>query len=535
MKFLGFYLRELPFFDFNKVAIVLINFLIFFLFVSVNRQRKFRDFRQRIFALMGVFMFLWVNFAFLARLFGLYPQIATMFLRIAWSATPPLFYLSFLFLIDLINQRERFKTHVKLFFFLVSLLSLITLFTNFTVRGISFSSGYLDIIYGAGFGFFLLVVFLLIILTLVPIFSAKLDESVRVFLLGLIIFYFNNLFFNIILPVFFRLTFLYWVGDYSTIFLLAASTYSIMKYKFLNIEVLASEFFVLFTAAILFLQMLVSKTAEEKLIDFFLFASVIFLGTLLIRSLRKELAQRQELEILNTKLKELDQRKDEFVSMAAHELRSPMTAIKGFVSMILDGDVGEISAKAREYLLDVKNINDMMIRLVNNMLNVSKIEQGKMVFNEEEDSLSRLAQIVFNQFFPEVERKGLRYELDLPRDIRDKVRVDVDRIQEVMGNLISNAVKYTDKGFVKVRLLQPSKKTIRFEVEDSGPGISEEEQKKLFQKFYRVETNIGKTTGTGLGLYISKLIVEKFGGKIGVKSKVGFGSTFWFELPLVGS
>jgi signal transduction histidine kinase len=112
------------------------------------------------------------------------------------------------------------------------------------------------------------------------------------------------------------------------------------------------------------------------------------------------------------------------------------------------------------------------------------------------------------------------------------VNVDADKINEVIGNLISNAIKYTEKGFVCVKLLQSGKEKVRFEVVDTGPGISKEETEKLFQKFYRVQSNVGKTTGTGLGLYISRLMIEKFGGKIGVESEVGKGSTFWFEIPL---
>ena len=124
-------------------------------------------------------------------------------------------------------------------------------------------------------------------------------------------------------------------------------------------------------------------------------------------------------------------------------------------------------------------------------------------------------------------------KLDVPASITDKVRVDPDRIQEVIGNLLSNAVKYTDKGSVVVRLVQPNANMVRFEVEDTGSGISKEEQEKLFRKFSRAESTVGKTTGTGLGLYISKLLVEKFGGSIGLSSEIAKGSTFWFELPLV--
>lgn len=240
-----------------------------------------------------------------------------------------------------------------------------------------------------------------------------------------------------------------------------------------------------------------------------------------------------EIDELDKRLKKLDEQKDEFISMVAHELRAPMTAIKGYVSMVMEGDAGKISEKARGFLADVNNINDRLIRLVNNMLNVSRIEQGKIAFQMEVENLSQVVRTVFSQFSPEAHRKGLSYTLSIDSKIKDKVKVDPDRIQEVIGNLLSNAVKYTDSGFVRVRLVQPKNGVVRFEVEDSGPGISKNEQEKLFQKFHRIETNVGKTTGTGLGLYISKLLVEKFGGRIGVKSRPGKGSTFWFELPLV--
>ena len=243
----------------------------------------------------------------------------------------------------------------------------------------------------------------------------------------------------------------------------------------------------------------------------------------------------KKLNEANDKLKSLDKQKDEFLSMAAHELRAPMTAIKGYVSMVLEGDTGDIPEKTRGFLADTSNITDRLIRLVNNMLNVSRIEEGRMVYQMEEENLSSVVRTIFSQFTPEVERKGLKYSLEIPNEIKDKVMVDPDRIQEVIGNLLSNAAKYTDTGFVKVKLSQPEKETVRVEVIDSGPGISEVEQKKLFQKFHRVESNVGKTTGTGLGLYICKLLVEKFNGKIGINSVVGKGSIFWFELPLVES
>lgn len=243
----------------------------------------------------------------------------------------------------------------------------------------------------------------------------------------------------------------------------------------------------------------------------------------------------QSLQIANDKLIELDKRKDEFLNMASHELRAPMTAIKGYISMIIEGDAGVIPEKARGFLTDAQGVTDRLIRLVNNMLNVSRIEENRMVFQVEEVSLSEVCREAHSEFQGEAVRKGLEFKLVNPPEVKDRVVVDPDRIHEVVANFISNAIKYTEKGSVSITLSNSNEEHIRCEVSDTGPGISSEEQQKLFQKFVRAESAIGKTVGTGLGLYISKLLVTKFGGTTGLQSEVGKGSTFWFELPLAGT
>lgn len=239
-----------------------------------------------------------------------------------------------------------------------------------------------------------------------------------------------------------------------------------------------------------------------------------------------------DLQVANQKLKELDKRKDEFLSVAAHELRAPMTAIKGYLSMIIEGDTGKISNQVLDFLNNTIEANDRLIRLVNNMLNVSRIEEGRLVYQMGTVNLAKVAKSVYNEFLLVAQQKGLQLYVETPEGIRDSVYVDKDRIHEVLANLVSNAVKYTDKGSVTIKLLQPNPQTIRCEIIDTGLGITKEEQTKLFQKFFRAESSIGKETGTGLGLYISRLLIEKFGGKISFNSEQGRGSTFSFELPV---
>lgn len=309
--------------------------------------------------------------------------------------------------------------------------------------------------------------------------------------------------------------------------------YAIARYGLMNIKIIGTEILVFFLLVVTFLDVVFSTDQGQLVFRVIVFGIALLFSIFLVRSVINEVRQRERLEELTQKLKEMDDQKDEFISMAAHELRAPMTAIKGFLSMVLEGDTGQISDKTREFLGDANTINERLIRLVRNMLDVTRIEEGRLVYQLEDCRLSEVTRLVYNQFILEAKRKGLEYELVIPREIKDTVHADVDKLNEVMGNLISNAIKYTDQGKIMIRLLQPKSRIVRFEVEDTGAGISEAEKEKLFRKFYRIESGVGKTTGTGLGLYISKLLIEKFGGRIGVESKPGKGSIFWFELSVV--
>ena len=146
--------------------------------------------------------------------------------------------------------------------------------------------------------------------------------------------------------------------------------------------------------------------------------------------------------------------------------------------------------------------------------------------------LKEVVKTVYDELKLEAENKGLEINLDFNKNINDRVYVDKDRIFEVVYNLINNAIKYTDKGSVNIKLRQKNKKIIVFEVTDTGLGIAKKDQGKLFNKFIRAESGTRKIIGTGLGLYISKLLVEKFKGTIGFESKLNKGSRFWFELPI---
>lgn len=233
----------------------------------------------------------------------------------------------------------------------------------------------------------------------------------------------------------------------------------------------------------------------------------------------------------NTRLQELDKLKDEFVSLASHELRTPMTAIKGSLSTILEGYAGDVSPQAKEFLNSAYTENDRLIRLVNNLLNISRIEAGRFTFTVTKIDMDKLiTEVVHNLQSAAIERSiYLNYEKtgNMPLVLGDE-----DKVREVLINLVGNATKFTHKGGISVRAVIKENMMIT-SVTDTGSGIANEDQELLFKKFSQVGKDYARPMGgTGLGLYISKQIVEGLKGNIWLESTLGKGTTFYFSLPV---
>ncbi|OGG04941.1 hypothetical protein A2Z33_06625 [Candidatus Gottesmanbacteria bacterium RBG_16_52_11] len=239
-----------------------------------------------------------------------------------------------------------------------------------------------------------------------------------------------------------------------------------------------------------------------------------------------------KLQSANTQLQELDKLKDEFVSLASHELRTPMTAIRGSLSTILEGYAGDISPQSKEFLTAAYNENDRLIRLVNNLLNISRIEAGRMNFAFQTLNLEEIISEVITNLQNVAKEKGLNLTYIREGPI-PQVEADPDKVREVMINIIGNALKFTHKGGVTVRTKFDGR-SVTTSITDTGSGIAKEDQDLLFKKFSQVQkTNYARPQGgTGLGLYICKIMVEGMRGKIWIESTLGVGSTFYFSLPI---
>lgn len=232
----------------------------------------------------------------------------------------------------------------------------------------------------------------------------------------------------------------------------------------------------------------------------------------------------------NTQLEEIDRMKTEFISTVSHELRTPLTSILGYVDLILDGDAGETNPTQREFLEIVHSNTNRLKALINDILDIERIESGSIQMALQPLDMRTVVNQVARTFEVSAHQKGLAFALQTP-GAPLMVRGDYDRLVQVVSNLVSNAVKYTRQGSVSVRL-ERGEDQVALEVTDTGIGMTEEEQERLFTRFFRADHSYTREVGgTGLGLSIVKALVEEHGGRILVQSTPGAGSTFTVVLP----
>ncbi len=227
---------------------------------------------------------------------------------------------------------------------------------------------------------------------------------------------------------------------------------------------------------------------------------------------------------------EADRAKSEFVSTVSHELRTPLTSIKGYTDLIYGGAVGEVNDHQKRFLGIIKSNAERLTALINDLLDVSRIESGRVKLTMELHHLGEIISEVAVSLREEIDGKGLELEIDVQENLPE-VMGDRIRLSQIVTNLISNAYKYTDEGWIRVSL-RSLEGAVRLDVTDSGIGISTEDQSQIFEKFYRADTPVMEGRGgTGLGLAITKELVELHGGRMWVKSELEVGSTFTVVLP----
>ncbi len=327
-------------------------------------------------------------------------------------------------------------------------------------------------------------------------------------------------------------------------------SYMIVRFKAFNIKLLSSQMLIAVLFCLVFAMFFVRRIENVKYTLAFTLIFIVILGRSLIRGVKKEVESREKIEELaaslvksndklesaNVKLKELDKLKSEFLSLASHQIRNPLTAIKGYASLVLDGTYGEVSQSVREAVDRMYQSTQSLVVIVGDFLDISRIEQGTMKYDFTSFDIKKLAEQVVGEFKPNIMKAGLTISsLAGPGDYF--INADQGKIKQVIGNLIDNAIKYTPHGSIKVALSRHSLSDgtsgrVRVTVSDTGVGIDETVIPQLFAKFTRdkdaFKTNV---SGTGLGLYLAKQMIQAHHGKIWAESDgKGKGSRLIFEL-----
>lgn len=478
----------------------------------------------------------------------------------------------------------------------------LTLFTNLIVKNVEILDWGTNIVFGDFFYIFVAwATFLIVLAIVILLFQYKQAVGVektrmKYFFVGLILFMFFAFSLNVILPSITGQNELAKYGPYSMILLIGLTAYAILKHQLFNIKVILTETaVVLFSMAIL-TQTLSSKTIGQGVLNGIILILVIYGGYLIIKSVIREIQFRQEMQQMaeqlahaNAHLKELDRMKTEFVSLASHELLTPVSAIEGYLSMLLDEKLARVDdPKAIKYMTKVYGSAKRLARLVTDMLNVSRIEEGRLLVEKQDVDLSDLIRQTIDELkFKADERKQRivfqmqnanlksQNENEKMQNEPEKFMTfgDPDKLKEVLVNLIGNSIKYSkEPGEISVSLetvptsaVQETwqkieeeikagplddqeaiksavderlkrlvgEKQILVHIQDQGIGIPKEELPRLFKKFHRVgDYTTAESQGTGLGLYISRALVELNHGRIWANSEgPSHGSTFTFSLP----
>jgi signal transduction histidine kinase len=348
-----------------------------------------------------------------------------------------------------------------------------------------------------------------------------------------------NLFLQNVLPAE-----LFRFGIYSMLFFEIAVAYSIARHEFLRIRVVAIEILLMGILATLLTRTILATSLTDAAVTLVSFIAMLILGFAMVRSFLTQAKQKEELaklseqlsranehlKLANKKLKELDSLKTEFLSIASHQLRTPLAVAKGYLSMLSEGMVGSVSKRQEKTISLLESNNEGLIALVNQLLNLSRIESNRLKINLSRVDLGKAASETSAFFAPRAKEKGTALRLEAPK-APIFVTADPEKLREILTNLLDNAIKYTEKGSITMRLSHNGHAFV--DVIDTGYGLTEKDKRHLFEKFASGSASAHANVTSGFGLFVVRKLAEAMGGSVSADSPgPGKGSTFRVALPL---
>jgi signal transduction histidine kinase len=449
------------------------------------------------------------------------------------------------------------KTRLTLFLGFSAIISILALIPNAVIDSVVIIDQYTRYIkYGPLYPLYFVQIslyFCIVIYVMIKkylILQGRERNQVEITFLTLIVGSLVGVFTSLIMPTYGDFS-LFWVGSFYSGYLAAATFYGIIKYGLFDIKLVTTEFAAFTTWILLFIKIFFNENVEYRVIDSVILFLIIISSILIIKTVKKEIVLREKddelvtnitglnkrLEKTNVQLKELDQKKSEFMSLATHQLRAPLTAMKGYSSMILDGTFGKINNPEIEDAVNkISRSTTDLTMVVEDYLNISRIEQGRMQYNFSKINIVELIQDIINGVKATADRIGLKINLNYDTNEVYNIKADEGKIKQVFLNIIDNAVKYTPSGSIDIYIeKKESEKKILVKIKDTGVGIKKEVLPSLFHKFVRApDASKVNILGTGLGLYVAGEILKAHKSRAWAESNgEGYGSVFYVELSLV--
>jgi signal transduction histidine kinase len=490
------------------------------------------------FSLMVLSIVSWVSCYHLAQ-FG----NSTLWFRLAAFSVFMLFVTYYFFIVewflDKSGQPYRLYGVVTLLYGVV--MGGLALGTDIVIRGSAIVGSTVVPVFGdagrwAFYGFVIVLTVLInwILMRAYVGFPEERRAKLQYFLIGLLLFTGFNIVFNVVLPLAFDDYAYYALGNYSVGFLLGFTAYAIVNRELFGVRALLAAIFVATVGVLQAIDLLLFT--DDASIQAFKGAALVLilcLGYVLVRSVQREVHQREKLQEIAEELKRSDEAKTEFISIVSHQLRTPLNAIKGYLSLFLEGVYGKLDAQKQQPMARLYRSSERLIHLVNDLLGISRIQMGKIALDLGDVDFCELVKSVVEELGVVAEEKGIGLHASCPSGGVPTVAGDKQKLRDSVLNVVDNAIRYTDEGSVEVSVRRESNDII-VRVKDTGPGIDPDEARTLFESFQRGQ--VGRKhwmDGSGLGLYIAKEFVTLHRGAIWAESRgKGQGSSFFIRIPL---
>lgn len=519
------------------LVVLVINILLLFLVYSANRKNA----TNFIFAILALVMSVWLVAIFLSGT----PSTNLWWSRITIFFATLMSFLFFLLAHTLPSERLLLSKGKLIFFLIATMAVMLVTLSPFAFVTIDYSIIPAKLVTGPGMAPFALVTTFFAVAAFYNLLK-KLRHSTgiekqqfRFVLLGIFLML-GLIIATIMIPVLLGKgdRFISFAPLYASIFLVMTAV-AILKYHLFNIKLIATEALVTILMLVLLFEGLLSGSFVTIIFKTSFAIVVGIVGILLLRSVKKEIAQREELthlavslEKANEQLKELDHQKTDFLSIAAHQLRTPLSIINGYVELIKEGAYGKVHKKTKDILDNIDSSNGHLIKLVDEFLDITRIEQGRTKFDIKPRDMVELITNTVKELSVRAEQSGYKLVWK-PEEKNFMVPMDDEKVRHVVFNFIDNAIKYgEDKGKITLSATREDA-GLAVRVHDQGLGFGAVDEASFFQKFYRGNNVKGiNVNGTGLGLYVCRKFIEAHHGRIWAHSAgMGKGSEFGFWIP----